>query len=220
MTSVASPNSFSNDFEHCTFDLKFGDTEQDECLTQQSVDLFGRSQSPSDELLNSERDRKTQSRKRKMDKDGFVTPATPDIPKSSNQYGLPGHSDNDEQQEEMNCGDRAGESENPEEEFMQQQQKPKHDDVTANCVERDSSKASLCDTADELFEDLAQSTKMVIIQMAQSFRESEDYESICLDNVGKMLEEAIALENRLRHQKDLLQQRLFMIGRNLHEPDQ
>ena len=43
---------------------------------------------------------------------------------------------------------------------------------------------------------------------------------MCLHNVEQMLAEAQALEEDLRHQKELLQQRLFMIGQRLNNPDQ
>ena len=47
-------------------------------------------------------------------------------------------------------------------------------------------------------------------------RESEEYEAVCLHNVEQMLAKARALEQDLRHQKELLQQRLFLISQRLN----
>ncbi|KAL8613330.1 hypothetical protein ACOMHN_052570 [Nucella lapillus] len=115
----------------------------------------------------------TPDRKRKMDKEGFVTPATPDIPKSSLLYAT---------------------------------------------AQEPTTKRYEC--AADMFEEVAQRTKMLIIQMAQNFRESEEYESMCLANVEALLMEARDLETSLRHQKDLLQERIFMIGRRLSTDNQ
>ena len=52
-----------------------------------------------------------------------------------------------------------------------------------------------------------------------TYRESENYESLCLHNVETMLEEAKALEVDLQQQKNVLQQRLYMISQRLTNPD-
>ncbi|KAK7499459.1 hypothetical protein BaRGS_00009434 [Batillaria attramentaria] len=93
----------------------------DDCFTQDvGIAINGRI-SPFDESSLAEKGPKTvaNTRKRKMDEEGFVTPATPDIPKSSLKYGLPSHklyeAAYDDPAEVGAAGD--AESEDPEEGF-------------------------------------------------------------------------------------------------------
>ncbi|XP_076461473.1 uncharacterized protein LOC143293964 [Babylonia areolata] len=232
----------------CNFELNFGDVE-DEDLTASTGDLFATRQTPAESLTDqgdhtADHDRRTHSRKRKMDKEGFVTPATPDIPKSSLQFGLPGHADfsgagegecGGVEREEPGDGFVLTQQQSPppppqqpqqqqQQQRRKQRQRKQHHDVTEASDVSMSSPPQVSENrhqaAADLFEELAQGTKMLIIQMAQNFRESEEYESVCLNNVESLLVEARDLEDRLRHQKDLLQQRIFMIGRRLSSDHQ
>nr|KAG5708312.1 hypothetical protein BaRGS_034343 [Batillaria attramentaria] len=76
------------------------------------------------------------------------------------------------------------------------------------------------DNVSDLFEDVAQETKMILIQLAQSFRESEEYEGACVSELEKLASEAVDLEKMVSQQKDLLRHRLAMIGRRLEQGEE
>ncbi|XP_063419796.1 uncharacterized protein LOC134704941 [Mytilus trossulus] len=142
-------------------------------------------------------------KKRKIDKDGFLCPATPDIPLTSSQHGQQKHD--------------AQEGSEPETESEYQEQYEAEDIHCESSLQglsqfnEDPKDRSMMCMA-ELVQDLGQDSKMLHNQWAETFSESENFENLCPTRLDKMIEQAKQLEESLLKQKELLCNRLNVIS--------
>lgn len=136
-------------------------------------------------------------KKRKIDKDGFLCPATPDIPLTSSQHGQQKHDaqEEPEYQEHYEAEDFHCET------SLQ---------GLAQFNEDSKDRSMMCMA--ELVQDLGQDSKMLHNQWAETFSESENFENLCPIRLDKMIEQAKQLEESLLKQKELLCNRLNVIS--------
>ncbi|VDI23462.1 testis-expressed sequence 12 protein [Mytilus galloprovincialis] len=149
-------------------------------------------------------------KKRKIDKDGFLCPATPDIPLTSSQHGQQKH----DAQEGSELEAESEYQEHYEAEDI-------HCEPSLQVIEpslqglsqfnEDPKDRSMMCMA-ELVQDLGQDSKMLHKQWAETFSESENFENLCPTRLDKMIEQAKQLEESLLKQKELLCNRLNVIS--------
>lgn len=147
------------------------------------------------------------TKKRKTDDEGFLTPSTPDIPKTSCHAG-PSNSHSGGNLRSYGASDKSacifGE-ENP----------------TINLggralyCEDGSGDCNPADSLDQLFGNLHKDSKLLVSEWAQIFNESEHFEQICPSRLDRMIEQTNALEDNLRRQKNALCQRLTVLSKTL-----
>ncbi|KAK6166694.1 hypothetical protein SNE40_023329 [Patella caerulea] len=143
------------------------------------------------------------TRKRKLDDEGFVTPATPDIPKSSSKYEMP--SGNVEMQRN--------------DDYLEyyDYDKVDGDGVTGFEEENPLYKTQVYKSAADLIKDIAEECKMRMLEWSSELSESETFESFCASRLDRLVTDAKDLEDSLNKQKDLLRKRLGFISRTLQD---
>ncbi|CAG2227388.1 unnamed protein product [Mytilus edulis] len=157
-------------------------------------------------------------KKRKIDKDGFLCPATPDIPLTSSQHGQQKHDAQEgseleaEYQEQYEAEDIHCE---PSLQGLSQfNEDPKDCEPSLQGLsqfnEDPKDRSMMCMA--ELVQDLGQDSKMLHNQWAETFSESENFENLCPTRLDKMIEQAKQLEESLLKQKELLCNRLNVIS--------
>lgn len=148
----------------------------------------------------------TSPRKRKIDKEGFVTPATPDIPKSSSHH------------KQMRV-EGISPNENKEQYNLEQSTDPASDQLLEeDCTVTQMSSQKTIQAGRpivEVIKDMSEETKNVHDQFFKMFSESEEYETQCPDKLDKLIGEAKALEENLNQQKQVLCSRLKGLSRTL-----
>ncbi|XP_021370232.1 uncharacterized protein LOC110461191 isoform X2 [Mizuhopecten yessoensis] len=175
---------YENSKPSCKFNQDHGDEENPFFRVTKREDGFLQEQ----EIIDACQSINTSPKKRKIDKDGFVTPATPDIPKSSCHYGQVKlmRGDGDINKEAGCIGVSA----------------PSQNDQSVHPVEN-------------LIKDMSEETKNIYHQFSKVFRECEEYETACPERLDKLLTEAKALEENLNQQKQVLCNRLKGLSRTL-----
>lgn len=180
------------------------------------------------------------TRKRKVDEEGFVHPTTPDIPKSSIRYGLPSkpfgfeklinHDQDilaeDAVRQNPDFDETNEESNNTRREESESVISSEDAKVTENaCVEiytdsdseRMGDKSTKHDKVSKLIMELSAEVRMATMQFAETFEDSENYETFCVSQLDQLISEAVSLEKTLKNQKEALRQRLGFISRTLQE---
>ncbi|XP_033762860.1 uncharacterized protein LOC117344277 [Pecten maximus] len=185
---------------------KHGDEESSSFRTTQREDGYLQEQ----EVIEACQSINTSPRKRKIDKDGFVTPATPDIPKSSCHYG---------QTKQMRIDgitNNEGEGYSLDNVVNHVTGQLQDENCTVNQMPSSSQKVlhSFKPIVD-VMKDLSEESKNVHDQFSNMFRESEEYETICPEKLDKLIGEATALEENLNQQKQVLCSRLKALSRTL-----
>ncbi|OWF42361.1 uncharacterized protein LOC110461191 isoform X1 [Mizuhopecten yessoensis] len=194
---------YENSKPSCKFNQDHGDEENPFFRVTKREDGFLQEQ----EIIDACQSINTSPKKRKIDKDGFVTPATPDIPKSSCHYGqvklMRGDGDINKEDEEYSLGEVAEQANGVLSE--------------AGCigVSAPSQNDQSVHPVENLIKDMSEETKNIYHQFSKVFRECEEYETACPERLDKLLTEAKALEENLNQQKQVLCNRLKGLSRTL-----
>ncbi|KAL3832193.1 hypothetical protein ACJMK2_023855 [Sinanodonta woodiana] len=158
------------------------------------------------------------ARKRKIDKDGFVTPATPDIPKTSCQYVDYSSSG----QEDYKDSGFLGFSRSEETDDLQSVSYYRKSDALSQLSHQQEMKSHCKDDDDQdsiqqLMKDLIRESGCIIEQWSQVFSGSENFENFCLSRLDQLSEKAGTIEESLKQQKNKLCHRLRGLTNTLQE---
>ncbi|KAI0233275.1 hypothetical protein LSAT2_016453 [Lamellibrachia satsuma] len=158
------------------------------------------------------------TKRSKVDKDGFVTPATPDLSIHGNHYidnetelkaqpqadsDLPGG---------MNVGRLASGLEDGEDMGQVGGETSLPPDVGQDDMD---SLAASCTSLSQLLREFGQRAKMLNTDWLYTFNDSENFETFCVTRLDKMLEDVKDLEADLRQQKEGLRDKLLDLSRTL-----
>ncbi|KAH3716944.1 uncharacterized protein LOC127856437 [Dreissena polymorpha] len=143
-------------------------------------------------------------RKRKIDREGFVCPATPDIPRSSRHFKKDSDVEESSDQYEGIHGDESGSDlkcELPSGDGAACQETITHNIQSSNMS--------------ALFSDLHRQFEKTITSWQKLFTQSESFERQCPEKLDTMIQRARDLDDSLQSQKALLCRRLHGIGQIL-----
>ncbi|XP_025095554.1 uncharacterized protein LOC112564739 isoform X2 [Pomacea canaliculata] len=221
--------------DHCTFELNFAEADADFEL-QSNLFRTRPTSSPENSRPQENKDILNSHKKRKRDKDGFLTPTTPDIPKSSSKHGMPSHESLFGMGPKGDVASRRDANEGCWTSLDDGQQvllsmtdssKTPHDNAFTESAVNSSSMCAVggdntnsVQSYDSIFKDMIQEFKVVVMQSCQEFCGSEEHESQSLKELEKLLQEALDIEENLLRQKDFMHRRLAAISQRLGHPQE
>ncbi|XP_060065962.1 uncharacterized protein LOC132546268 [Ylistrum balloti] len=195
-------------FEKNTPCLEFNQNSEDEentsFLMKQKEDGYLQEQ----EIIDACQSINTSPRKRKIDKDGFVTPATPDIPKSSCHYG---------QTKQMRIDENANKEDEGYNTSKLTDHSPgqvSHGDCLRVSTPSQKDLQSVQSITD-IINDMSEEANHIHQQFSKLFRECEEYEVLCPERLDKLIAEAKTLEENQNQQKQVMCGRLKVLSRTL-----
>lgn len=149
---------------------------------------------------------KTTTKRKKIDKDGFVQPNTPEIHTKSARCSIDEPS-SVESDSNTNSSPITG----------HHHEDPIHHTSGGRPVNREV-QASQPPSLVTLLKELAEEAKSINHSWGEIFNDSENFEMFCPTRLDKILQETLALEENLRQQKETLCNRLHALSHTLQLP--
>nr|XP_034337242.1 uncharacterized protein LOC105333458 isoform X2 [Crassostrea gigas] len=156
----------------------------------------------------------TPKKRRTVDKEGFVTPTTPDIPKSSPYYQC------DDRNSLLTTPDIAVGSMSSQSAEMT----TPSTEATGDSSEREDSEGSPQSIYDDLsiadlIKDMSEKSMKIYMHWMELFRDGEKFEEGVPSLIDELLNQAKRIEEDLIEQKEALRQRIYRITQTLRVDD-